>query len=120
MSRLAEILLEEGVNCNEIPFLILTKNKNVLRDLDLFTQYNNCYVGFTIITLNENFKGSWEPYTSSIEDRIEALTKLKDNGIKTYEEHLEKLLNSDKLSKEQKEIVKEEIERLEEQYYYDY
>lgn len=65
----------------------------------------NCYLGFLYYC---------EPFSPGC-DRARTLSLY---GTKTYGEHLEKLLKSNKLTKEQKEIVKEEIERLEEEYYY--
>jgi DNA repair photolyase len=35
---------------NNLPFTVLTKSANVLRDIDLFVGYNKCRVGLTIIT----------------------------------------------------------------------
>jgi DNA repair photolyase len=62
---------------------ILTKSSLVLRDIDLLKQLN-CEVGLTITTLNDNVRKIFEPNASSVEDRINALKKLKDAGIKTY------------------------------------
>jgi DNA repair photolyase len=69
---------------NNLPFTVLTKSTNVLRDLDLFVGYAKCRVGFTIITLDDNFRKEYEPNSSPIEERCEALKILKDNGIPTY------------------------------------
>jgi DNA repair photolyase len=62
---------------------ILTKSSLVLRDIDLLKQMN-CEVVLTITTLNDNIRKLFEPNASSIEDRLNALKKLKEAGIKTY------------------------------------
>jgi DNA repair photolyase len=62
---------------------ILTKSSLVLRDIDLLKQMN-CEVGMTITTLNDNIRKLFEPNASSVERRLNALKKLKEEGIKTY------------------------------------
>jgi len=62
---------------------ILTKSSLVLRDVDLLKQMN-CEVGITITTLNDNIRKLFEPNASSVEDRLNALKKLKEEGIRTY------------------------------------
>lgn len=69
---------------NELPFTVLTKNTNVLEDIAIFKAYKNCRVGFTIITLDEDFRELLEPNASPIEDRCEGLEILKEYGISTY------------------------------------
>jgi DNA repair photolyase len=69
---------------NNLPFTVLTKSANVLRDIDLFVGYNKCRVGLTIITLDDNFRGILEPNASPIAERCEALQILKASGISTY------------------------------------
>ncbi|MFC1910444.1 radical SAM protein [Chloroflexota bacterium] len=77
--EVVKILIE-----NELPFTILTKNKDVLDDIDLFKGYGKCRVGLTIATLDDNLQRSLEPKASPIEDRIEALRELKQAGVYTY------------------------------------
>lgn len=77
--RVLEVLTQNG-----LPFTVLTKNANVLRDLDLFKSYQNCRVGFTVITLDRKLKDILEPYSSPIEDRCKALETLKREGVSTY------------------------------------
>jgi DNA repair photolyase len=69
---------------NELPFTILTKNASVLSDIDLFTGYDKCKVGLTIMTLFDNIRQSIEPKASPIQDRIEALKELHQAGVYTY------------------------------------
>jgi len=74
-----EILLE-----NNWPVIIQTKSPLILRDLDLLRKFQNIEVGFTITTADERIKKIFEPKTSSIEERINALANLHRKGIKTY------------------------------------
>ena len=68
----------------QFPISILTKSDLVLRDLDLLKQFSKCDVGLTITTLDEGVRQHFEPYSSSIEQRVRALKVLHENGIKTY------------------------------------
>jgi len=63
---------------------VQTKSDLVVRDIDLLKQFQNCEVGFTISTLDDNLRKEIEPITSSVSDRIKALEELKNAGIKTY------------------------------------
>lgn len=64
---------------------VLTKSDLVLRDLDVFKQFDKkISIGFTITTLNPKFAMLLEPGASIPEKRIEALTTLKSSGIETY------------------------------------
>lgn len=63
---------------------ILTKSDLVLRDIDLIKQIKNIEVWFSISHLSNWLKKHIEPWTSNIEDRIDALKILKENWIKTY------------------------------------
>ncbi|MFH1332476.1 MAG: spore photoproduct lyase family protein [archaeon] len=60
---------------------ILTKSALVTRDIDILRGFKRATVGFTITSLNDwkNF----EPNSSPVEDRIKALKKVHDAGIKT-------------------------------------
>lgn len=52
--------------------------------VDLFRDYKNCRVGFTIITLDEGFRRKLEPYSSTVLNRIGALEMLHAAGVCTY------------------------------------
>ena len=62
---------------------ILTKSSLVLRDIDLLKQMN-CEVGLTLTTLNDSIRKVFEPNASPVEERLDALKKLRDAGIRTY------------------------------------
>ncbi len=61
---------------------ILTKSSLVERDIDVFKKFKKIEIGITITTLKDwkNF----EPRASSPEERIKALRKIHDEGIRTY------------------------------------
>lgn len=76
-------VLEElkNINCN---VGILTKSKNVLRDIELFKQFKNIEVGISINSLDDEFRKLTEPRASSVLERIDGLRILKENGISNY------------------------------------
>jgi DNA repair photolyase len=63
---------------------IQTKSPLVLRDLDLFKKFKKIEVGITISTGDEKIKEIFEPKAPPIKERIKALKKLHQAGIKTY------------------------------------
>lgn len=69
---------------NNWPVTIQTKSSLVLRDMDILKKSEKVEVGFTINTTDEKIKNIFEPNTSSIKERIDALEKLHMSGIKTY------------------------------------
>jgi len=77
--RLLEILLR-----HQFPISIQTKSVLVLRDLDLIQRFHEREVGFTITTLNEDVRKSFEPASSSVEEKLGAIEELKENRVKTY------------------------------------
>jgi DNA repair photolyase len=68
----------------QFPISIQTKSALVLRDLDLFAQFNEIEVGFTITTDDEQMAKLFEPHASPVQERIEALGKIHSQGIKTF------------------------------------
>lgn len=63
---------------------VLTKSALVLRDLDVLREMKDVEVAFTITTLNESVRRALEPHASPIPQRIEALSRLHDAGIRTW------------------------------------
>lgn len=89
------------------PVMVQTKSDLILRDLDLLRDFDDCEVGFTVISTDEKLRRIFEPRASPVHNRLSALTKLKEAGVETYaflgpllpylsEEGIEELL--DKLS----------------------
>lgn len=69
---------------HQFPVEILTKSDLVLRDLDLLNRFDNCDVGLTITTIDEEVRQIFEPRASSIQSRLKALRELSDAGVETY------------------------------------
>lgn len=63
---------------------VQTKSDLIIRDIDLLKQFEHCEAGLTITTIDDKIRKEIEPYASSVQNRIEALRKLKEAGIKTY------------------------------------
>jgi DNA repair photolyase len=76
--RCLEILSKHGW-----PVTIQTKSPLVLRDIELLRKFKGLEVTFSIATANENIRRLFEPNSSSLRERIEALEKLYSQGIKT-------------------------------------
>lgn len=74
--------LLEQLQGSDIKISIQTKSDLVLRDLDLIKAFPNVRVGFSINTLDENFKNDMDNAVS-IERRLEAMEKFHDEGIRT-------------------------------------
>jgi DNA repair photolyase len=68
----------------QFPVNIQTKSKLALRDLDLFQEFEEIEVGFTITTDDEGVARQFEPRATPVKDRLKALEKIHASGIKTY------------------------------------
>lgn len=69
---------------HDFPIEILTKSSLVTRDKDILSIIDQCEVGLTITMWDEKARKVFEPYTSSISQRLEALKVLHEEGISTY------------------------------------
>ena len=69
------------LNKDKIKAVILTKS--ALPEELLYTSKINEY-GITLVSLDEKFRKQYEPFTSTYEDRINALKRLHDNGFYTW------------------------------------
>lgn len=69
---------------HDFPISVLTKSDLIVRDTDLLKQFSNCEVGLTITTLNNRVAKDFEPRSSFPQQRLKALEKLHNAGIKTY------------------------------------
>lgn len=81
--ELTRRLLKELLAAN-FPVNIQTKSALVVRDIDLFKQFEEIEIGFTITTEDETIARLFEPGASAVRERIEALKKLKRAGLKTF------------------------------------
>ncbi len=77
--RCLELLL-----LHDLPVCIQTKSSLVLRDIDLLKEFSNIEVGITLTTLDERVREKMEPGASSADERLRALSRLRENGIKTW------------------------------------
>jgi len=77
--KLLEILLQ-----HQFPISIQTKSALVLRDLDLIRKFHEREVGFTVTTLNDDVRKSFEPASSSVEEKLQAIKELREKGVNTY------------------------------------
>jgi DNA repair photolyase len=68
----------------QFPVNIQTKSKLVLRDLDLFQEFEEMDVGFTITTDDERMTKLFEPNATPVKERLTALEKIHSLGIKTF------------------------------------
>jgi DNA repair photolyase len=68
----------------QFPVNIQTKSNLALRDLDLFRQFATIDVGFTIATDDEKVARLFEPQAAPVKERIKALERIHDAGIRTF------------------------------------
>jgi len=80
--KLTRYCLKQLVKSN-FPVCIQTKSKLVERDIDLISKLSKVELMFSIGTLNEDERKILEPNASSINDRLNAMKKFSDQGIKT-------------------------------------
>ena len=69
---------------NEWPVTIQTRSPLVLRDLDILKGAKDLEAGLTITTADEKIRRLFEPYATPVEDRLDTLEELHQNGIRTY------------------------------------
>ena len=62
---------------------IQTKSDLILRDIDLITRFSDIEVMFSIGTLNDSERKLLEPNASSIQERLNAIKQISENGVKT-------------------------------------
>lgn len=68
----------------QFPVNVQTKSALVLRDLDLFQEFEEIEVGFTITTDDERVARLFEPGATPVKERLRALEKIRSIGIKTF------------------------------------
>jgi DNA repair photolyase len=80
--RLARFCLEQLLQ-HDFPVHIQTKSALVIRDIDILRKFSDSQVMISIGTLHDDERRLLEPGTSSIQDRIDALQKCANAGLKT-------------------------------------
>jgi DNA repair photolyase len=76
--KVLKLFLEEGLSAS-----ILTKSGLVLRDMDLLKQMDHASVSVSVAFNDNHIRQQFEAKTIDTKDRIEALSKLREAGIKT-------------------------------------
>ena len=67
----------------DFPVCIQTKSDLIIRDIDLISKFKHAEVMFSIATLNDTERKLLEPFSSTIDERLNAMRKCNDSGIKT-------------------------------------
>jgi len=68
----------------DYPINILTKSSLITRDIDIIQKFSQSAVGISISSLYPGELENFEPNSSLILDRLDALTKFSKQGIYTY------------------------------------
>jgi len=68
---------------HRVPVTVLTKNKRVIDDIDLFVKYDIEFAT-TICFLDENMRQKLEPNASTISERLDVLAAMKGKGLSTW------------------------------------
>jgi len=74
----------EALAEKDFPLTVLTKSALVTRDADVLKRFSNATVGLTITTDREEIAAVVEPRASPVRERLEALKKLREQGLRTY------------------------------------
>ncbi len=80
--RLTRYCLEQLLIYN-FPICIQTKSNLIVRDIDLISKFSNAEVMFSIGTLNDSERKLLEPFSSSIQNRLDALKRFSNTNVKT-------------------------------------
>lgn len=68
----------------QFPMSILSQSKLVTRDIDLFKKFKDLDVGMSFITMDEKATRIFQPMAALPKEKLSALKRLHDEGIKTY------------------------------------
>jgi DNA repair photolyase len=80
--KLTSFCLEQLL-IKQFPVHIQTKSDLVTRDIELISKFNEIEVMFSIGTLNDSERKVLEPNSSSIQNRLIAMEKISEAGVKT-------------------------------------
>lgn len=75
---LLKIIKEYGFPCH-----ILTKSDLVIRDLDVVSSMDQCYITISLSSLNPNVYNVFEKYVQYPEIRLDIVKKLVENGVQS-------------------------------------
>ena len=68
----------------DFPISIQTKSDLILRDLELIKKFSTKDVGMTLTTFDDALCKIYEPHSSSVKERLDALARLHSEGIETW------------------------------------
>jgi DNA repair photolyase len=71
----------EVLSRHKFPVIILTRSPLVTRDMDVLRSFEWVRVGFSISSVSSKF---YEPGVPTVENRVQALCRLRDCGITTW------------------------------------
>lgn len=77
--KVLRLFLEKGFSAS-----ILTKSDLVVRDMDLLKEMDQASVSVSVAFNDNHIRQKFEAKTINTEDRIEALSRLRETGIKTF------------------------------------
>jgi DNA repair photolyase len=80
--KLTRYCLEQFLR-HDFPVCIQTKSDLATRDIDLISKFSKAEVMFSIGTLNDKDRKILEPYSSPIQNRLDALKQFSNEGIET-------------------------------------
>lgn len=65
---------------------VLTKSPLVLRDIDILQRFpkQSVSVGFSLMSLDDQLRGRFEPQAPAVQSRLKALGQLRHHGIQTW------------------------------------
>src|SRR2546422_2700103 len=66
------------------PVSVLSRSPLMLRDLDLFRQFDDIEVGMSVPTVDDRARALLEPWAPPIEARLRCLRQLADAGLRTF------------------------------------
>lgn len=74
----------EVLLAHQMPVAIQTKSALVTRDIDLLGRFKDAEVGFTFTTLDDGVRRAFEPGSSSVQEKLDAIKALRAAGIRVY------------------------------------
>lgn len=81
--ELTRSLLEEMIKYHQIRLVVQTRSPLVVRDIDLFKQFQNIQINMTVTTDSEEIRKVFEPVCPSIGMRLKAIQQIQEAGINT-------------------------------------
>lgn len=74
----------ENLTPLEPDLCVLTKSDLIIRDIDLLKRFKKCTTGVSLSLLDDKIRKEVEPFSCSVERRINAVKELKKAGVRTF------------------------------------